>query len=461
MFLMLVLFAFAWRIPYAVIKPIVQVDEVSYSLPTVKRMLAGDWVFYVSGTNYGAPLQEAIASILFRAFGDSAGFFRFPTVLLGSVAVGVFFLTLRRAAGPCVAVGIGLLLALGNSSTVRYTTFAHSNYATLLLLVGLIQMATLWTDQKRSFFCWIVLGCFMGSGFYSLKLSLLQSLVSFAWLWIRSGYFQRMRERLRERRLGSRLRAGLFTMGLALCLLAPVLYHWLTRRATFVISPLETGVVLFAAVLSAVGGGILLPAFCLPRLCEWAPVGCCAALLVLIPMPAQSWFQHVEKPRLEAQGIAPYAEARYNIKHLHEWPLQARLMVQGVFPALIVGRWNEVRGYEEAESLGWKALITAATFSVFAVAGFLRWRRRKWGFTVGTTDTLFIAPFFLSLLVMFPSWSLHSDSSYRYLLPFLPGFYLLGYRCIQDWTAERPRMVTMALTIYVAYCAIDCFWHIA
>ena len=121
--LLLVLLAFAWRMPYAATAPIVQVDEVKYSLPTVQRLLVGDAVFYISGTNYGAPIEQAIAAVLFRIFGESAAAFRASTVLLGSLAVGVFFLALRRTVGTTAAFGIALPLALANSSVARYTTF--------------------------------------------------------------------------------------------------------------------------------------------------------------------------------------------------------------------------------------------------------------------------------------------------------------------------------------------------
>ena len=89
-----------------------------------------------------------------------------------------------------------------------------------------------------------------------------------------------------------------------------------------------------------------------------------------------------------------------------------------------------------------------------------RWRVGKWRPDLQSADLLFIAPFFLTLAVLFPSWSLHSESSYRYLLPFLPGFYLLTYRCLEDRIATRPRVTAALLALYLAYCAFDCLHHI-
>ena len=346
LFLLLTVLAFAWRMPYAATSPIVQVDEVKYSLPTVKRLLAGESVLYISGTNYGAPLEQAIASGLFAGFGESAGAFRFSTVLLGSLAVGVFFLALRRTAGTGPALGITIPLALANSSIARYTTFSHGSYSTLLLTVGLIQIATLRVDEKRTAARWIVLGVLMGAGLYALKLAIFQAFASLAWLWLRSDYFARLRERLADARLRQRMLAGIFTTGAGMLALAPVLYRFLTRRATYAVSPLEKWLVIIAAFLCAAGALILLPSLCAPRFRECSPVTAALALLVLIPLPAALWFRKVELPRLAAQGIEPYAEAGYSFRHMHEWPNQARIIVEGVFPAVIVGQWNEVRGFE-------------------------------------------------------------------------------------------------------------------
>ena len=459
--LLLVLLAFAWRMPYAATAPIVQVDEVKYSLPTLKRLLAGDAVFYISGTDYGAPLEQAIAAVLFRIFGESAVAFRIPTVLLGSLAVGVFFLALRHTVGTAAAFGIALPLALANSSVARYTTFSHGCYSTLLLVVGCIQLATMWTDEKRTAARWLVLGALMGAGMYVLKLAIFQSAASLAWLWLRSDYFARLCERLRDPHLRQRMLAGICTVAAGLFVVAPVLYHYLTRRATYAISPLEIWLAAPAAFLCLAGVAIVMPTLCAPRLRECAPAAAALALLVLIPMPAALWFRKVELPRLTARGIEPYAEASYSLKHLHEWPNQARLIIEGVLPALLIGRWDEVRGYEENETLGWKSAVTAALLAVLAFADFRRWKSGRRRSVLRSADFIFIVPFILTLAVLFPSWSLHSESSYRYLLPFLPGMFLIAYRVLENHITAHPRIATALLAIYAGYCACDCFHHIA
>ena len=459
-FLILVLLAFAWRMPYAASKPIGHVDEVSYSLPTAQRLLAGEKVLYISGTNYGAPVQEALAAVVFKAFGESTAGLRLPTVVIGSLAVGLAFLALRRATGPGVALGIGLFLALANSTNARYTTFAHPCYATALAMVGCIQLATLWCDTKRTFLRWLVLGTIMGAAFYVLTLTLFQSFVSLAWLAVRSEYFQRLRERITQGNRLPRLRAGIFTAALGLLVLSPVGYHYLTRRATYVISPLETAIAIVATVLIAAGAIIGGSTLCAPRRGEIVSVTCCLAMFTLLPMPAAVWFRTVEQPRLVAQHIEPYSEATYNFKHRHEWPNSARLLMQGVFPALLIGRFNEVRPVEESEHLGWKAAVAAAILLALAAAAICRGRTRTPMPRSREADAVFIGPLLLLLIVLCPSWLLHSELSVRYLEPFLAGFFLLCFRCLERWIATYPRTTAALGGSYIAYCAVDCFYNI-
>ena len=463
LFLVLAVLSFAWRMPYAATAPIVQVDEVKYSMPTVKRLLAGDLALYISGTNYGAPLEQAIAAALFSVVGESAGAFRASTVLLGSLAVGVFFLALRRTVGVGAAFGIALPLALANSSIARYTTFSHGCYSTLLLVVGLIQIATMRVDEKRTIARWLVLGALMGTGLYVLKLAIFQAFASLVWLWLRSDYFRRLCDRLSQPRIRPRMIAGLLTVGVGMLALAPVLYRFLTRRATYAISPWEKGIIIAAGFFCAAGAVFVLPTLGLPRFRECTPVVGALALLVLVPMPAERWFRKVELPRLAAQGIEPYAEASYSFKHLHEWPNQARLIVEGVLPAVIVGRWNEVRGFEEneTETLGWKSAVIGALLAMLAFADFSRWRSGRRRRDLLSADFIFIVPFIITLAVLFPSWSLHSESSFRYLLPFLPGMFLIAYRVLEEPIAAHPRITAALLALYAGYCAFDCFRHIA
>lgn len=460
-FLALVILAFAWRLPHAVHSPIVQVDEVKYTMPTVQRFLAHDPVPHIAGTNYGLPAEQALASVLFRAFGESAGAFRLPTVLLGSIAVGVFFLALRRTAGTRAALFITIPLALANSSVARYTTFSHGSYSVLLLMTGLIQIATLRVDEKRTAARWIVLGAAMGTGLHALKLAIFQCAASLVWLWLRSGHFQRVRERMSDAGLRRRLCAAIITAALGFAALVPVLYRFLTRRSSFTVSPLEKWLVIAAAILCAAGAAIALPAIGFPQMRECAPVAAALAIMVAVPLPAALWFRKIELPKLEAMGVEPYAEASYSFKHLHEWPNQARLVVEGVFPALLVGRWNEVRGFEERETLGWKSAITAALSAAVAFGCVRRWRSGKWRPGIPGADFIFIAPFFITLLVLFPSWSLHSESSFRYVLPFLPGLLLLLYRAAEQGIAAHPRIAAALIGLYAAYSAFDCWFHIA
>lgn len=460
-FLVLVLAAIAWRMPFAATRPVEKVDEVRYTMPTVQRFLAGDPVAYIAGTNYAAPAEQALAAGLFRVFGESASAFRFPTVLLGSLGAGIVFLAMRRFTGMGAALAVAIPLVFANSAVARYTAFSHGSYGLLMLLVAGIQLATLWTDERRTPWRWLVLGALMGGGMYALKLALFQCAASFAWLWLRSDHFLRLRAASSEPRMRGRLRAAIFAGTASAVAMMPVLYRYLTRRAEYGISSWEKVLLFMAAALAVAGGVALLPAFPRPFLGECAPLAVCCALVILIPLPAERWFRTAELPRLEARGEVPYSEAAYSLKHLHEWPGQARLLAGGVFPALFVGRWKEVRGYDEGGPDLWKTAIAVAVLVLFATAGLRRWRSEKWRFDPRSPDVLFLAPFVLVLAVLFPSWALHSESSYRYLLSFFSGLLLLGWRCVEPHAARRPGVVIAVLAAHTAYALADCIGFIS
>src|SRR3954471_5275648 len=79
----LALIYLAWRLPAVISAPMTINDEVLFSMPTVQRMLAGETLWYVAGTNYGAPVHEALAAPLMRVFGESTLILRLPPLVIG------------------------------------------------------------------------------------------------------------------------------------------------------------------------------------------------------------------------------------------------------------------------------------------------------------------------------------------------------------------------------------------
>ena len=455
----LFLFALAWRLPYSLTRPITHIDENWFSLPTLRRMLDGDWLFYVSGTDYGAPIQEACSALLARIFGENLATFRLPVVLFGAAAVAVAYLVLREVVKERAAFALALLLALPNSAVARYTTYAHSTYAALLLLLGVIQWMTFRTDRERTARNWLVLAALMGTSCYFLRLSLMQTGPLLLWLGLRSEFFRRFREGLREPavRRCAVLAAAVFAS--AALALAPVLYRFLTRRETYAMSRPEAGLIGLALILGLAGLWLTRAALPMPRRPEWLAAIFVAAALVFIPLPAKVWFQRVEAPRLAARQVKLWGEVSYNLKHFHEMPHQVRLLVQGIGPAILIGRWDELEGYPlESEPLTWKCGVTFAVVGLLGAVGLWRWRR-GWRPELLGKDFVFIAPFITVIVVMFPSWSLHSETCYRYLGPFLVGFYLLAFRIFQPAIERRPRLTCALLAALVLQNGFDCFWH--
>ena len=458
---LLLLLALLWRLPYALTRAYTEADELWYSLPTAERMARGEWLFYISGTNYGAPVQEFFSSVLIRLFGVSLATLRLPVVILSALAVAVAYLSLRTVVRGRVAFVLCLPLACGNSAILHYTAFAHPCYATIFLLTGVIQLLTFRVARLRTAANWIALALAMGTGIYVFKLSLLQSAASLAWLWWRSENAARLRGRTATAEGARRLRlaAGVLTAGAAL--LAPVAYHWLTRRQTFVAAPWEKIVVLAALLLLLAGAALSMRVFPRPAWREVWPVLACALALVLIPLPAAVWHARVEAPRQAANGGRPYAEASYSLKHVRALPHQARLVIKGIIPALLIGRVDTLNGEPtETEPLDWRAGMSIALLAVLAWFGGKRIRCLGERVPLCAGDMVLIAPFLLTAVVMFPSWALHSEWCFRYLVPFLPGGLLLAYRAVEKPLSRHPRVALAALALLLAQNAYDCYWHL-
>ena len=457
----LFLFALAWRLPYAVTRAFTDADEIWYALPTAERMARGEWLFYISGTNYGAPVQEFFASLLIRFFGTSVATLRLPVVIIGALAVVVAYLSLRTVIRERVAFALALLLACADSAVANYTAYAHPCYATIFLLCGVVQLLTFRLARERTAAGWLALAVAMGAALYVFKLSLLQSVVSLAWLWWRSVNAARLRERAGTAEGARRLRLAGGVLAAGAVLLAPVAYHYLTRRKTFVIVPWEKGLLL-AALAVLLGGAVLaVRAMVRPAWREVWPGLACALALALIPLPAAVWYARVEAPRVTARQGKLYAEASYEWKHVQAFPHQARLVLQGIIPALVIGRFDELVGEPtETEPLDWRAGFSIALLGALAWFGVKRVRARGWRVPLSAGDTVVIAPFLLTAAVMFPSWALHSECCFRYLVPFLPGGLLLAYRALEEPVTRHPRAACGVVAALILQNAYDCFRHL-
>jgi hypothetical protein len=61
---------------------------------------------------------------------------------------------------------------------------------------------------------------------------------------------------------------------------------------------------------------------------------------------------------------------------------------------------------------------------------------------------------------MFPSWALHSECCFRYLVPFLPGGLLLAYRALEVPLTRNSCIAIGVVVALIVQAALDCFWHL-
>jgi hypothetical protein len=431
-------------------------------LPTAREIAAGHLHFFIRGTNYGAPIQEAAAALLFRLFGESPVMLRLPVVFFSSLAVVGGFLALRRVEDESVALGLAVLLACPASAVTRYGVGAHPVYAFLALVVLALQVGAWRLDRSRAVGAWIAWSLLAGFSMYVLKIAAVPIVVALLWLGLRSPSFRVWRRELARDPYMQRAwwRIGA-CFGLAILVIAPVLYRALTRRATYVPRACEISLILLAGVVAAIAVALLIARGRVPWRRMW-PIGAVILATILFTVPPAVYFRRVEAPRLAAEGIQQWPEKKYHLKHAHEWPMQVGLFLDRVVPALVIGRSNQLEGEPpERVPLTWKAALSSVLLGLLAAGGVCHVRSSGIARTFYSRAFVMIAPPVLFAAVMFPSWALHSDTCFRYAVPFMAGIALLVWKCIEPFARDHSRVVMTTLVAYVAYCAWDCWANLS
>jgi hypothetical protein len=291
---------------------------------------------------------------------------------------------------------------------------------------------------------------------YALKLAIFAVGAVLAWLWWRSEHGRLSRARWVDPAARKRVWVVALLIALANVFALPVLYRVLTRREAFTATTLDLALAgaACAAALAAALAALTLLRGASGR--AWLHATACVALVLAVPVPASIWYDRVERPRLEAAGVPEYDEAAYTWKHAHEWPTQTRIVLEGMLPALLMGRDTQLEHDPKATwPWGWKGVLSVAFLAGLALAVNRKAREQGWRSTFGERDFVLIAPFLATLAVMLPSWLLFSDYSFRYVFPFLPGMYLLLYRCVELPIRKHRHGAAAFLAMYLIYCAVD------
>jgi hypothetical protein len=339
---------------------------------------------------------------------------------------------------------------------------AHPVYAFLALVFLALQAAAWRLDRSRTVGAWIAWSILAGFSMYVLKIAAVPIVVALLWLGLRSQGFRQWR---RELALDANLQRTWWRIsiwcGLTALVIAPVLYRALTRRATYEPRTYELCLMLLAGAMSAIAVALIIVRGRVPWRRIW-PIGAVILATVLFTVPPAIYFRRVEAPRLAAEGIKQWPEKQYHLKHAHEWPLQARLFLDRIIPALVIGRSNQLEGEPpERVPLTWKAALSTALLGLLTVGGVRHMRRSGIARMFYSRAFVMIAPPVLFAAVMFPSWVLHSDTCFRYAVPFMAGIALLVWKCIEPFARNHSRIVMTTLVAYVAYCAWDCWANLS
>jgi hypothetical protein len=450
----LFLVALALRLTHSLITDGLMWDELLYSLPTLREIGAGGFPIYAVNAAYMAPVQEWVSTALFAVFGVSYLTFRLPCVAFSCMAVAVTYLALRRTVSPRAALGLGLLLACANSGTTTWTSFSYPTWGFGLLLVALLQFATLWLHDRRTPVRWIAFGALCGFSLYVFKLSQVQILVSLAWLFFRSHTWRALMREVRENAaMRRRWWITLALIGAGLLPLAAVMYHYLTRVLTF--TPGKADLLLAGAAVVLFGvAAVRILSMAKPPLHAWRNAALMAIALLLVSQPPMLYYSRVVRPRLEADAGKQWDAAVFSLKHAHQWPSAASIWLEGAFPSLLIGDADRnYRGPVERLQMGWRSIISIA-FSLAVVAG-IAWRRRSAVWRVPHRRLVILGPFILITALLFPSSNLSSGWSFRYLLPFYAGLLMLAFLAARPLLIRWPRAAAAFVVAFAIFGGVD------
>jgi hypothetical protein len=398
-------------------------------------------------------LQEYVMAGFMTLMGANETTLRLPAAIFFAAAVFVIHNTISREISREVALASGILMVVGNSALVTYSAFNIPDYAATTFLAAGIAWQTFRVDRSRTLAQWILLGALAGFGAYLHQILVLQTMASLAFLATRSILSSRLSPMGRDRAFWTLVACGLA----AVILLLPVAYYYLTRRATYAASPLDlvllSGGLVFAGVFV-----VQLMRVLRPSQADLLAIGSFAIAFAAFQAPPNLWFKYQELPSLLTDHVPLWQAGSYSLKHAHEWvTVQPGLLFNYVLPQIAIGRMESISGTGSIsgpfpiDAVGMFSAAGLLVFVALLVRHFQLGKRPM----LASPETVFILPLLLLVLALFPSWRLFGPSSYRYLLPFLPGLYLGAVLAIQSITTSR-RILFGLVGAYALYGAYDC-----
>jgi hypothetical protein len=451
--LILASLALLWCLYYGLHKGSPVGDEVQAAVTAFHILHDQGFMPFLVGQDYMGTIQEYVMAGMMMLSGVNELVLRLPSMMFFAAAVFITYVTISREVSGEIALASGILMVATNSAVTYYTALGVPDYGAATFLGGAIAWQTFRVDRLRSWGQWALLGALGGLGAYLFQILILQTMASMAFLAARSTLSGRFRPVARNRSFGAIVACGV----VGGILLLAVAYHFLTRRATYVAGLLDLallcGGLLFGGVFV-----ILLARVLKPSHAEWVSSASFAIVFAAFLIFPNLWFRYHELPSLVADHVPLWQAGTYSLKQAREWVTdQPGLLFNYVLPRLAVGRIGSipelgtVSGPFPIDAVGWISALVALVFVVLLVRHFQLQKRPM----LACPESVFILPFFLLVLVLFPSWNLFGPWSYRYPLPFLPGL-CLGLVIALNTIVKGRLALFSVVGAYALYSGYDC-----
>jgi hypothetical protein len=451
--LILALLALVWRLYYGLNSGPPEGDEI-LAASTAFRILQQGFVPFQVGQNYMGTVQEYVSAGLMMLIGVKETALRAPTAVFFASAVFITYKIISREISRQLALAVGILMIASNSAVVRFTgAVAIPDWGAAIFLAAAITWQTFRVDRSRTLAQWVLLGALAGFGAYLFQALILQTAASLTFLATRSGLLARLRPVTRNWQFWTIVTCGVF----ACVLLMGVGYHFLTRRATFVAGPADLSLLSGGLFLAGVSAILLLRVLRLSG-GDFVSVSSFALVFVVLQALPNLWFRYHELPLLLADGMPVWQGGTYALKHLHEWPGNARLLFNYVLPLLAIGRLESFPPPDVAipsviDAAGVVSVLVALLVGALLIRHYQVQKRP----VLACAESLFILPLLMLVVILFPSWRLFGPASYRYMVVFVPGF-CLSVAIAARVIANSNRAIFFALIgLFALYSGYDCF----
>jgi hypothetical protein len=390
-----------------------------------------------------APLQESLAASLYYRSGENILSFREIGVLFVGLYSAALFFLLASTYSRHLAIAVAILTALPGAALVCMRGFLPGYPVGMLASVLLV--SALRFDFPRHHLLKGILAGFLHYLFPVLAPFLIVYIgVTCALAADEAGFFS-----------AAWNPGPAFVMGFYSLFASPGVYFYLTRGR------LPSDWRLASALLAAIGLCASILFLFVYRVPPSRRAALAVRIAILVVGFLSIWsahnflFDRVDAPIMSARHVNLNAASTYRLQPWPVWPRQASITVERILPlaALPVVPRSLLASYQQeiVPSAGY--LFIGTLIVVGIVLGCIQmFQSVRSNWRTAMPRIIYPLGFVLSVLLLIPSWRLNSDYCVRYLMPALPGLWVLVLTPMESFIGKKG-IVALALTCGGIACA--------